>query len=306
MLPFELPKLCGILLLAASVAAMQVGLRAQTIKRFQQLPRLAQPKDTMGALSTGLADLDGDGDLDVVVGNVNFIAHDKILLNDGYGRLTDVTSTHFPKEKSTASTGLGLADFDADGDIDIFIAADRGNNRGGINPVYENIDGKGHYRDATSKFFPHITAGGAFDISPADLDGDGDLDLFMGNALGNSQNTSFFNLSRQLYPSKDAVLGKPYPLDLYGPPGSQAILMLATGPGRLKVAPFGTLGLDLRSTVTLPNPIRIGSSRRATFPGSIPNISSLRGKRLFTQALLLNPKSPLRSRLTNAFFDVIH
>jgi len=66
--------------------------------------------------ATKLADFDGDGDLDVAVGND--MAPNNILLNDGSGRF--VMGAVFGMEYSP-TRNLTVADLDKDGDVDILI-----------------------------------------------------------------------------------------------------------------------------------------------------------------------------------------
>ena len=69
--------------------------------------------------ATEIADLDGDGDLDIAVGND--MAPSYVLLNDGGGRF--VRGSTFGGLSSVRS--LTLADIDGDGDVDI-LATSRG------------------------------------------------------------------------------------------------------------------------------------------------------------------------------------
>ncbi len=74
-----------------------------------------------GLDSTGaaFADVDGDGDLDLLV---NVLAGGtRLFLNDGGGRFTDVTDSAGLRS-STGATSLALADVDGDGDLDLYVA----------------------------------------------------------------------------------------------------------------------------------------------------------------------------------------
>lgn len=67
-----------------------------------------------------VADLDGDGDLDIMVEASNGRAQ---LVNDGYGNFTNRATPNLPSGYSTYVDGLMTADFDDDGDPDWLIFA---------------------------------------------------------------------------------------------------------------------------------------------------------------------------------------
>ncbi len=71
-------------------------------------------RDNTGA---AFADLDGDGDLDLLVNSLG--AGTVIFLNDGSGRFTPASPMLNPNR---GGTSLALADADADGDLDLYIA----------------------------------------------------------------------------------------------------------------------------------------------------------------------------------------
>ena len=120
-----------------------------------------------------LADLDNDGDLDIVFVSEDDKVHE-YYLNNGKGFFID-NNAKFPVQ-STANA-VDVADYDQDGDPDLIVGND------GQDFFLAN-DGKGNFSDETKKRMPvdhTITQ----DVQSADLDKDGDLDLIFGNENGN-------------------------------------------------------------------------------------------------------------------------
>lgn len=74
---------------------------------------------TLDATGAVFADLDGDGDLDLLVSAIR--AGVSCFLNDGRGRFQEVTAAA-GLESRTASMTLTLADTDGDGDLDLYVA----------------------------------------------------------------------------------------------------------------------------------------------------------------------------------------
>lgn len=134
-------------------------------------PAAAFPVVADNTAALALADVDADGDLDLLAGN----ASEPSLLyrNDGTGAFT-VAPTHLPTP-ALAATTVASADVDGDGDVDAYFA--------GVNQqaLYTN-DGTGHFVDATSQL--PLVAGIANRAVFADLDGDTDIDLALGLITG--------------------------------------------------------------------------------------------------------------------------
>jgi len=131
------------------------------------------------------ADLDNDGDLDVVISSIIdlgiFMNYDGILLEDAEPRLPVLG----PGNGSPRMFGLG--DYDNDGDIDIFA--------GYANDVVDHLyinDGNAYFSLADNRV-PNTTSSTAW-VEPFDADNDGDLDLFLG-CTGDGQQRIFINYS---------------------------------------------------------------------------------------------------------------
>ncbi len=72
--------------------------------------------------STGavLVDVDGDGDLDLIVTSMG--GKNTLFLNDGHGKFTDATAQSGFVDEARGSTTVTLADVDGNGTLDLFIA----------------------------------------------------------------------------------------------------------------------------------------------------------------------------------------
>jgi hypothetical protein len=126
--------------------------------------------------SIALGDMDGDGDLDVVIGNSE--TQNVVYFNDGAGSFPD--STPFGLAMG-ATNGIAVADMDGDADLDVIV----GNS--GQNFVYLN-DGTGSF----SQFKLFGTGSDPTTIAVSgDVNDDGDLDIVCGNFL--MQNVVYLN-----------------------------------------------------------------------------------------------------------------
>lgn len=135
--------------------------------RFNVMRPLGGDRSTTYACE--LADLDGDGDLDLAVGND--MAPCQIFLNDGHanfsfqGNFGDISSVR----------SLSVSDIDLDGDQDILVTC-----RGRSNQIYLN--------EGAAKFDRSIEFGttrdSTIDVDVGDVDSDGDMDLVLANRDG--------------------------------------------------------------------------------------------------------------------------
>lgn len=136
-------------------------------------------------------DYDADGWVDLYVTNsgdavaeANFLYH-----NNGDGSFTRVL-TGPPVEDVFLSRGANWADFDNDGDLDLFVA----NESGQPNNLYRNLlfeTGSAEFsRIADGAIVTDATS--TFSGSWGDYDNDGDLDLFVAN-WGNQNNALYNN-----------------------------------------------------------------------------------------------------------------
>jgi len=126
-----------------------------------------------------LGDMDGDGDVDVALGNTS--QQNIAYLNNGSGSFS-AGSTNFGSG-SDATKAVALGDVDGDGDLDLGAGND-----GAQNAVYLN-NGSGSLSAGTTNFGTGSDA--TFSLVFGDIDNDGDLDLLVGNNV--QQNVAYLN-----------------------------------------------------------------------------------------------------------------
>jgi hypothetical protein len=130
------------------------------------------------------ADYDGDGDLDLFVAN-SWDQRNYLFRNDG-GTFASVTGSPWDNDRGN-SIGAAWADYDNDGDLDLYIG-----NGNRVAFLYQN-NGDGTF---TRILEGPVATSSSVHIAPAwgDLDNDGYLDLFVG--VGEGENDLLFHNQR--------------------------------------------------------------------------------------------------------------
>jgi hypothetical protein len=156
-----------------------------------------------GGASTGCAwgDYDNDGWLDLFVANRsgqnNFLYH-----NNRDGTFTRVTAGAIATDTGN-SYGAAWADYDNDGNLDLFVT-----NFGGVNFLYRN-NGDATFTRLTTWASNALTPGASVAASWGDFDNDGFLDLFVAN--GGPNNYLYHNNGASAAGATFTRLPNPFP-----------------------------------------------------------------------------------------------
>lgn len=122
------------------------------------------------------ADFDADGFVDLLGGASAPENATVVLRNEGGVRFTDVAADIGLTIPGRSSRQTNWVDYDNDGDLDVYAADRRGDNR--------------LFRNDAGRFTPVLAGEGPTDARPTvgacwlDMDNDGDLDLFLANQAG--------------------------------------------------------------------------------------------------------------------------
>lgn len=156
--------------LAASITVQVTPAQAQvSFLSAKSLP--------VGVIGEAAGDLDGDGDLDLVITQLTGYYDGRVLVlkNSGNGSFDPSQSVVVPIGHNVLPGELTLGDFDGDGDLDIATANFY---TSGVSVIKNNGDGT--FALAQTLEF------GADSVVAGDLDGDGDLDLITGLSASQS------------------------------------------------------------------------------------------------------------------------
>ena len=119
-----------------------------------------------------LGDVDGDGLVDVYFAGID--GPNALYRNLGDWRFEDITETSGVTAADRYSTGVAFADVDGDIDLDLLVSA-----LGGPNVLFVN-DGSGRFTERSAEV--GLTSDrGSMTMTLADVEGDGDLDLYVAN-----------------------------------------------------------------------------------------------------------------------------
>jgi len=188
---------------ASSTAAMVVGSTWYEDVTASHLPAGVTNGLSMDARPI---DVDADGDMDIIIANEH--RANILLLNDGSGHFSDVSAARLPRGEHD-SEDIGIADFDADGDLDIVVISEDDQ----INELYLN-DGQGHFTDASDRL---PVTGISNAVLVMDLTGNGRPDILIGNngqnvLLENRGDATFVDVTAERLPAiadvtQDVVAG---------------------------------------------------------------------------------------------------
>jgi hypothetical protein len=179
--------------------------RWQNIEIVALLPG-GPPSSRHGANTMAIADLDGDGDPDLLWGDF-FEAGVLLLENRGSCREPVLAEpAQFPANLEFRTTGYNapaVGDVDGDGDLDILV----GTLGGAFNPNRSSIENfhlleqtaPHRYAHRTTRFIMTLDLGNETAVAAGDIDGDGDVDLLVGTRIdpSNMQTGRFFLLENR-------------------------------------------------------------------------------------------------------------
>jgi len=142
---------------------------------FKDVSSSKLPSDELNGTSSAAraADIDGDGDLDLVVAIKN--GPNKILINDGHGNFIDESTRRLPNDnqQNPNTTDVVVADFNNDGYPDLFFTSQ---NNGGSEYFLNNGDGT--FKNVSNRI-PSV--GNSNTAVAVDVNNDGSKDLVIGN-----------------------------------------------------------------------------------------------------------------------------
>jgi hypothetical protein len=218
-------------------------------------------------VSVAAGDLDGDGDLELLVANLN---SDRVTVffQDSAGAFVAPAVALDPTPAFDEPVSVAAGDLDGDGDLELF-AATRNSDR--VTVFFQ--DSTVSLGALATELDPTPASDGPFSVAAADLDGDGDLELLAANP-GSDSVTAFFQDSPGGFGASALALDPTAASD--GPrsvaaadlDGDGDLELLAANPGSDRVTiffqdspgSFGTPALALDSTPAFDRPFSVAAA----------------------------------------------
>jgi hypothetical protein len=156
-------------------------------------------QNLMNGCGVAAGDFDGDGNCDLYFANSE--GPNGLFRNTGQWRFEDATALAGVQASNQSTKGVVFADVNGDGMLDLFAAS-----LGGPNALFLNLGG-GRFTNVTASA-GLLAKAGAHSAAFADVDGDGDLDLYVANYGEVSILRSGGQFSVRKVNGKDTVTGR--------------------------------------------------------------------------------------------------
>jgi len=277
--------------------------------KYRKWPYITPTRSGSGSTSVAASgDLDGNGYPDILIGEINvssLVSKNLLWMNYGRSGFKLVVLADQSGSCPLFASHARLVDFDQDGDLDGVVAVRVSCTKGTF--FYEN-DGKGNLKLVNP--IGRALLASTWDISmiPGDFDDDGDQDLLFWKRWVYPPVQMWRNLKRQLFTPAAPRIGRMFKVQAWSmDPPAAFLVYFSLGQRRIPWVHGGAWWLDPFSMVYGGTIVVLKGSPAPTNSISvpIPQIPSLVGQYLFTQAFVVTPKVDRILRVTGAWGDPI-